>query len=48
LSPRRPGAGDCVLYDLLKFQDYVLNVKALALRMLDMLIPQAAAKLASF
>jgi len=40
LSPPRSGAGECVLYGLLNFQECVLNVKSLALRMFGMLIAQ--------
>jgi hypothetical protein len=40
LSPPRSGARECVLCGLLKFQECILNVKSLPLRMFGMLIAQ--------
>ena len=44
LSPPRSDAGECILYRLLKFQECVLNIESLALRMFGMLIAQGGCK----
>ena len=44
LSPSRSDAGECIVYRLLKFQQCVLNIESLALRMFGMLIAQGGCK----
>jgi hypothetical protein len=41
---RQPDAGECIVYRVLKFEQRVLNIESLALRMFGMLIAQGGCK----